>query len=131
MGYKTQILMSPSTAKRLSSKAFTVRPLDYVHLHQRPGARSELVHQVAPRSKKERTVIAKISTAYSVGLEQYRNKDFSNALLSFERANMKATELSGATDGASTLMMKRCKSYLECPPPAGWDGVWDANRTIN
>ena len=54
------------------------------------------------------------------GLEAYRNGLFEKALRIFEEILSAYPE-----DGPSKLFARRCRLYLESPPPA-WDGVFVA-----
>lgn len=57
---------------------------------------------------------------YEQGIAQYRQGEFRDALLSFQRALVV-----DANDGPSATYVQRCEQYISMPPPSGWDGVFE------
>ncbi len=68
---------------------------------QTPGPKADLVAQ------------------YLKGLEKYKKFDFAGALADFEQALKLDPK-----DGPSLTYVVRCKTFLEKPPAADWDGVY-------
>jgi len=58
-------------------------------------------------------------------MELYRNRDFKGAMEKFLEVDHMMSDITGSDDEPAQLMIKRCEAYLEQPPPANWDGVWD------
>ncbi|MBF0439269.1 MAG: adenylate/guanylate cyclase domain-containing protein [Magnetococcales bacterium] len=56
---------------------------------------------------------------YLEGLALYQKRDYPNAIPHFEAALAVI-----ADDGPSLTYLERCKEYLDSPPPADWDGVF-------
>ena len=56
---------------------------------------------------------------YNKGLELYKDRKFTEALDCFK----KSVEII-PDDGPALMYIKRCKEFLETPPPADWDGVY-------
>ena len=56
---------------------------------------------------------------YNTGLSLYKEGKFKEASESFK----KGLEILPA-DGPSLMYLKRCKEFLETPPPEDWDGVY-------
>ncbi|MBF0340684.1 MAG: CHASE2 domain-containing protein [Magnetococcales bacterium] len=61
----------------------------------------------------------KLLDHYLKGLELYRQRSYTEAIVAFEAALAVFPE-----DGPSRTYVERCKEYLENPPPADWDGVF-------
>ena len=59
-------------------------------------------------------------SAYESGLTHYFNGAFEPAQNSFNEA----LQAYGGRDGASTVMIRRCRQYLKSPP-ADWSGVFE------
>ncbi|HOJ65052.1 MAG TPA: tetratricopeptide repeat protein [Spirochaetota bacterium] len=57
---------------------------------------------------------------FEEGLQLYRAKNFSDALLKFEEALKVYPE-----DGPSKVFVERCKYFLQNPVPEDWDGVFE------
>lgn len=56
---------------------------------------------------------------YNQGLTLYKDRKFKEALDSFKKGLDIIPD-----DGPSLMYSKRCKEFLETPPPADWDGVY-------
>lgn len=61
----------------------------------------------------------KVLTHYNEGLQLYKERKFQDALKSFKEALQIEPE-----DGPSEMYVKRCKEFIENPPPPDWDGVY-------
>jgi adenylate cyclase len=115
--YSTDIMISEFTLAQCDSE-FITREIDLI----RVKGKSEPVriHEVLARAKDGLSDEMKsVSEHYSAGLEAYRAKDWEAGIREFERAiDIKAD------DGPSLTYLKRCREYLETPPPDDWDGVY-------
>jgi len=60
-----------------------------------------------------------VLTHYNKGLELYKSRQFKEAMNSFK----KGLEII-PDDGPTLMYIKRCKEFIETPPPADWDGVY-------
>lgn len=56
---------------------------------------------------------------YNQGLTLYKDQKFKEALDCFK----KGLEII-PDDGPSLMYVKRCKEFIENPPPVDWDGVY-------
>jgi adenylate cyclase len=61
---------------------------------------------------------------YEEGLKCYRAREFQRAFLLFEE--ILATI--APEDKATQLMLKRCRQYIQNPPPPDWDGVFISSK---
>jgi len=119
--YGTEILLGEGTAKLLGD-AFLLREVDQVQVvgKQKPVRIYELVgHADVKLHPSELAALAE----YRAALEAYRAQRWRDAITLFE--SVLATRKS---DGPALVMVERCKSYLEAPPPDDWDGVYVATR---
>jgi adenylate cyclase len=115
--YGSKILLSESTVRNLKRPA-VLRELDLLRVKgkDRPVAVYEsLGYREAELSNGLGTLLER----YDHGLAAYRNRDWSQALGSFERA---LEAMPG--DGPSAMYAERCRLYAAKPPPDHWDGVW-------
>ena len=60
-----------------------------------------------------------VLTHYNKGLELYKSRQFQEAMNSFK----KGLEII-PDDGPTLMYIKRCKEFIENPPPADWNGVY-------
>ncbi len=56
---------------------------------------------------------------YDQGLKLYKEAKFEEALDSFKKGLEKKPG-----DGPSEMYIKRCKEFIQTPPPKDWDGVY-------
>jgi hypothetical protein len=56
---------------------------------------------------------------FSRGLEAYKRRGWEDGIREF-----KSVLEIRPDDGPSLTYLKRCKEYLESPPPDDWDGVY-------
>lgn len=56
---------------------------------------------------------------YNQGLKLYKEAKFQDALDSFKKALEIKTD-----DGPTLMYIKRCKEFIQTPPPSDWDGVY-------
>lgn len=119
--YGTEILLGEGTAKLIDA-AFLLREVDQVQVvgKQKPVRIYELIGHAD--AKLHPTELAALAD-YRGALEAYRAQRWRDALTLFEAVLAKRKG-----DGPSSVMVERCKSYLEAPPPEDWDGVYVATR---
>jgi len=127
--YGTSLMISDSTRQCLPDNVFILRPIDYVYLHHTEHPVSEPVYEVMCREKVSKNFdehpLARPARLHEQGMELYRAQKFSRAWAKFQEVNTLLSEYDEREDELSSLMMKRCSSYLEQLPPEGWEGVWD------
>jgi len=123
--YETEMLISEATYSRIQRESFIIRPVDFLVLCV--GARPEHVYNVMGRRSKDPHLAKKCQGAslHAEGMELYLARDFQEAIKKFEQGGDLFQEAFGQPDYPSNLMLKRCRSYAENPPPPTWDGVWD------
>mmetsp|Transcript_33751 Transcript_33751/g.77983 ORF Transcript_33751/g.77983 Transcript_33751/m.77983 type:complete len:1085 (-) Transcript_33751:162-3416(-) len=127
--YKTRILISESTFEKLDPGEFFIRPVDFVYLKQVPEAisDSELVYEVMPlKLKGPSNPLKRIISLHAEGLCEYKRKEFTSAARKFEQVNAVLADINQEDDAPSSLMIKRCATLAEVPPPNEWDGTWDS-----
>ncbi|MBF0095800.1 MAG: adenylate/guanylate cyclase domain-containing protein [Magnetococcales bacterium] len=77
------------------------------------------IYQLLDRKGELDPKMAQILELYNHAREAYKAKDFATALQRFEK--ILAVD---PNDGPGLTYVARCKEYLENPPPADWDGVF-------
>ncbi len=119
--YGTQILIGENTAA-LVGDAFVLREVDRVRVVGKtiPTRVYELV--AASRTPLPDELLETLRR-YAVALETYRALDWAEALQRFEEI----IKISPG-DRPSLTMARRCRTYIETPPQADWDGVYELTR---
>ncbi len=119
--YGTEILIGERTAA-LVGAAFLLREVDIVRVvgRQTPVRIYELVG--AADAKLHASELAALAD-YGEAIEAYRGRRWAEADRLFERVLAKRRN-----DGPSRTMLGRCRNYATSPPPANWDGVYEASR---
>lgn len=117
--YGTQILMAETTAKGLNSQ-FAMRQIDVLRVKgkQQPMAVFELLGEGQP-NENDRLRIEK----YEAALSHYRAMRWDEA----ERALAELKQAVG-DDAPSDVLLARIAKFRQNPPPAGWDGVYEAKE---
>ena len=126
--YGTQLLVSESTHSEMEIEGFVSRPIDFIRpSEEAQDKESQQIFEVWKCNKKpaKAAVEEKATDVYTEGMQHYRHRRFSEAKDCFTNSGKAMQRLSGTQDTASTLMLSRCLSYMETPPPENWDGVWD------
>lgn len=129
--YGTQLLVSESTHSEMEIEGFVSRPIDFIRPSESAQEReSQQIFEVWKSNKKpfKASLEEKATDIYAEGMQHYRHGRFSEAKDCFTTAGKAMHKLTGTQDTASALMLNRCTSYLETPPPENWDGVWDRNN---
>jgi adenylate cyclase len=117
--YGTQILMAETTAKRLDGR-FAMRQIDVLRVKgkQQPMAVYELLAEGAAEGS-DRARVAK----YEAALAHYRAMRWDDAQRELEELKREVGE-----DAPSDMLLSRITKFRQHPPPAGWDGVYDAKE---
>lgn len=126
--YGTQLLVSESTHSDMEIDGFVSRPIDFIRgSEETHDKESQQIFEVWKSNKKQSKAALeeKAADLYTEAVQHYRHKRFSEAKDGFTQAGKAMHKLTGTQDVASALMLKRCLSYMEKPPPDNWDGVWD------
>ncbi len=115
--YSTKIMISEFTLEHCKSDIIS-REIDLIRVK---GKEIPVrIHEVLARagdgiSDEHRSVLEH----YSRGLEAYRLRNWEQGIAEFQLAlDIKPD------DGPSLTYLKRCREYLESPPPDDWDGVY-------
>jgi len=115
--YGTEIIIGENTT-RLVEGSFVLRELDRVRVKGKDTAISiyELVARLQDPLPDEKI---QLLASYAEGLSAYRGQRWQEALSFFEHG-----QTYWPADQASMVMAARCRTYLEMPPQADWDGVF-------
>lgn len=112
--YGTTILVSESVRESVGA-AFEFRTVDAVAVKgKRQGVL--IFELLGPAGSVEATARAVVEK-YEAALAAYQGKRFAEALATLEVL---------VDDGPSRVLAKRCRRFLEAPPPEPWSGVWIA-----
>jgi len=119
--YGTQILIGENTAA-LVRDAFVLREVDRVRVVGKtiPTRVYELVAASGTPLPDE---LVETLRRYASALEAYRTLEWAEALRRFEEI----LRLSPG-DRPSLAMARRCRMYIETPPQADWDGVYELTK---
>ena len=114
--YGARVLVSEATIEALSMPS-RYREIDLIRVKgkQEPVVVYESLDHYDDEIPELDTVLGE----FDRGLRHYFNGQFGRAASYFHRA------LAGhPDDGPTQLYLRRCRHYIETPPPPGWDGVW-------
>jgi adenylate cyclase len=112
--YKTRIIISEATYS-LISNYFLCRELDFVRVKGK--LEPTQIYELLP--DKGSAMIDAVEH-YQIALSYYRKGQWQDALKELHRALTVHPE-----DGPSQKLSERCRLYIEHPPPADWNGVWE------
>ncbi|GAB0058669.1 hypothetical protein SIID45300_03022 [Candidatus Magnetaquicoccaceae bacterium FCR-1] len=114
--YASDIMVSGTTYEQ-AREHVEARPLDVVRV---VGKKEPVpIYQLLAHKGRLTAEQQKLLDFYMQGLELYRRRAYREAIERFEAALGVFPE-----DGPSRTYVERCKEYLESPPPADWDGVF-------
>lgn len=119
--YGTRILCSEFTREAVKDRIVT-RELDRIRVKGReePVRIYEVLGERAPSSEAGVSPeTLSLRDRFEEALALYRQRRFGDALDAF-----RAVAESHPDDGPTRLYLKRCRRYVEAPPPAEWDGVY-------
>jgi adenylate cyclase len=114
--YGTRLMISEATY--LDAKdVVEARELDLLAVvgKQKPVRVYQLLAQKGALSPE----MAKLLSFYAQALSIYRQARFADALEAFQKCLAIIPD-----DSVTKVYIERCRTYIENPPPADWDGVW-------
>lgn len=114
--YGSHILVAEETAS-LVMDSFVLREIDLVHLHGQRSPRR--IFEVITSNQQATEKTYKFKECYESGLNRYRNRDWSRAIVYFEKALSYSP-----TDVASNIFLSRINNFRKNPPPSSWTGIW-------
>jgi adenylate cyclase len=109
--YGSEIIIGPET-RRLAGASILVRELDRLAVYGRAGGLQ--IYELLAMTD-EATQPSGWVDHYELGLTAYRAQDFAGAIAHFQKA-IDVRE----RDGASSVMIERCKELLNKPADSGW-----------
>lgn len=114
--YGTRIIISEFTNEAVED-SFTTREVDWVRVKGKaqPVRIYELISEGQPPAEMDAVL-----KHFNAGFKLYHERKFEEAIACFNEALMHKPD-----DAPSQIYIKRCQSYLEEPPPADWDGVYN------
>jgi adenylate cyclase len=130
--YGTNMMISQTTWEKIDTDSvFITRPADYVQLRKARGSSGEIIYQVIERERKTYRASRYWNPfeLHGEAFKLYRERSFEEAHKRFIRVGRMMEDITGSEDEASKLMVKRCESYMQQPPPEDWDGVWDRGNS--
>ncbi len=115
--YSTTIMIGCETWKDVS-KQFVTRPLDFIMVKGKTKP-VEVFELLAENKNSVSPIKYRVLELFKQGVEQYRQREFSEALPFFQQALKVDPQ-----DGPSRVYLERCELYIAQPPDDNWDGVW-------
>ena len=114
--YSSGTMISDATYEQ-AKDVVEARKLDVVRV---VGKKEPItIYQLLERKGQLSDTMTELLKRYYHAYEAYEARDFAEALKRFEHA----LELD-ENDGPTLTFVARCKEYVESPPPAEWDGVF-------
>lgn len=115
--YGTYIMISEFTYDQVRERV-VVRDLDVIVVKGK--SKPVKVFELLGRSNEPLPAdIRRMLEHYQDGIDLYRKQKWQDAILKFEQA------LTGVhNDEPSKIYIRRCREFLENPPPADWDGTY-------
>jgi adenylate cyclase len=116
--YGAQILVSEYTRDRVGGR-FVTRELDTIRVKgkKKPVQVFEVLGEAgSPASG----LAARLLEMHGAALDLYRRRRWTEAQAAFT-----AVREAFPSDTVSGLYVERCRHFLQGPPPADWDGVWE------
>jgi adenylate cyclase len=110
--YGTQILVSDHTREQVGD-AFETREVDLVRVKGR-SAPLRIHEVIGPRGAARTPGQERFAEGYAL----YHERRFSEAAKIFADGSR--------SDGPCQVFHERCRTFRKDPPPADWDGVWEA-----
>lgn len=115
--YGVQIMVSEMTEARIR-EAMVLRKLDAVRVKGKE--QPVLVYELVGKKGIVADNVLEACHLYEQGFEAYRARNWQHAIDLFEAS----CTTRGNMDKAVDMLQKRCKIYIEEPPPQNWDGVF-------
>jgi adenylate cyclase len=117
--YGTTILVSDAT-RRAIGDAFVCREIDRVRVQGR--VQPVAMHELLGRREDDRDgTLARRVRDFAAALDAYRRRAWDDAI-----GKLEALAGEWPDDAAVETLVARCRRLRVAPPPAEWDGVYDA-----
>lgn len=115
--YGVNILIGETVKSKICDEMFT-RLLDFVRVKGKnePVKVYELICEKKDVSKQ----ILRSTDLYDAGMIYYLSRNWDKAIEKFEESQ----RVKGKTDKAVMMLISRCQTYKQSPPPQNWDGVF-------
>ena len=107
--------MIGDTTYQAAANSIAARKLDAVKVIGKD--KPIIIYEVLGRAGEISRALADTVDCYAKGLDEYTRQNWSKAIAFFQMALDLTPD-----DGPSLAMIKRCKTYMENPPPDNWDG---------
>jgi class 3 adenylate cyclase len=114
--FGTTIMISQSTFEA-AGEVIEARELDLLKVKGKTEPMR--VYELMAHKGRLDAATAEMKEMYEQGLALYRSRSFAEALVWFEKARERVPG-----DGPSGVYIDRCRTFLDTPPPAAWDGVF-------
>lgn len=114
--YNVPIIISEQTAKELEGRIL-LRKLDHVVVKGR--YQTVVVYEVICEMAQATDVQKELVQTYEAALDLYCKRDFDEVIFHCRQILMKHPN-----DEPTLLLNSRARTFLDSPPPAGWDGTW-------
>jgi adenylate cyclase len=114
--FGTTIMISQSTFEA-AGEVIEARELDLLKVKGKTEPMR--VYELMAHKGRLDAATAEMKEMYEQGLALYRSRFFAEALVWFEKARERVPG-----DGPSGVYIDRCRTFLDTPPPAAWDGVF-------
>jgi len=123
--YRTRTLVSADVIRHPVSTHFVWRPVDVVAVKgkKQPTVVYEVLGDVLTADDKIKEAAVKHNEAFKL----YQERNFNEAAKRFWQVSGVLANC-GRADCASSILLNRCRGYIDEPPPADWDGVERLNR---
>lgn len=114
--YGTYVMIGESTYDAVSDTVFA-RQIDSINV---VGKRRPVrIYELIGKSDTVDESVSRVAALYEKGLHSYRNRQWDEAIASFEQALSILPD-----DKPSRVMAERCRQYRENPPEKDWDGAF-------
>jgi adenylate cyclase len=100
---------------------FLLREVDMIRVigKQEPVRIYQLLDEMSNREAVEHQRWTEMIGSFAPALETYKQGDYREAARKFEQHNIFFPE-----DSVGKIYIARCREFIEKPPPADWDGVY-------
>ncbi|NBR06529.1 MAG: adenylate/guanylate cyclase domain-containing protein [Planctomycetes bacterium] len=114
--YKTLILISDRTESGVRGQILT-RPVDKVAVKGKANA--IIIHEVLAKKENETPQLRKMIDLTTQAFEHYLSQRFEQAMDCYQQILAVNDD-----DHVAMFYVKRCRGYLDFPPPSDWDGTF-------
>ncbi len=114
--YKTLILISDRTESGVRGQILT-RPVDKVAVKGKANA--IIIHEVLAKKENETPQLRKMIDLTTQAFEHYLSQRFEQAMDCYQQILAVNDD-----DHVAMFYIKRCRGYLDFPPPSDWDGTF-------